>query len=85
MVVAGAKVTVARPGVVYGLGAKLMALGARPKILPAVVKVPVKPAMAAWRGASAAAGVAAVIWVPAPTFRIVLVGLLMVLLPTGLP
>ena len=67
------------------MGAKLMALGTRPKILPEVVKVPVKPAMAACRGARAAGGVAAVIVVPAPTVRIVLVGLLIVLLPTGLP
>ena len=62
-----------------------MAVGDAPKMSLSVWKVPAKPAMAAWRRARAAAGVAEVIVVPEPTLRIVLVGLFMLLLSTGLP
>ena len=86
MVVAeSSKLMVSPLGVVYGSGAKLIDVGAVAKMSAPVVKVPVKPAMAACRGARYSGGVAEVIVVPAPTVRIVFVGLLMLLLPTGLP
>ena len=78
-----ARVTTAPVEVVYGLGLKLIDVGAAPKMLAAVVKVPLKLAKAAWRGANAAAGVAELMVAPEPTVRVVFVGKLIVLV--GLP